>query len=746
MSRPTTGPLGQGLTNAVGMAIAERRLAAEFNRSSHAVIDHRTYVLCSDGDLQEGVAAEACSLAGHLRLGKLIVLYDDNRIQLDGPTSWAFSEDVLGRFDAYGWHTQRIEDGNDIEAISGAIDAAKADDRPSIIAVHTHIGFGSPNKHDSQKAHGSPLGADEVRLTKEAYGWDPDRSFYVPDEAAEVFRRAIGTGRDLVAEWNARLDAYAAAFPAEAGELQRRLSGALPAGWDAALPSYEVGSTAATRNASQDAIQALAAALPELFGGSADLSESNLTDVKANGPDHFEADHAGRNLRFGVREHAMGGIANGIAYHGGFLPYAATFLTFSDYMRGAVRLAALSGLHVTYVWTHDSVGLGEDGPTHQPVEHYAALRAIPDLWFVRPGDANEAVAAWAMAVERPSIADARPGPTGLAFTRQKLPTLPGTREKARDGVRRGGYILREATGSTPELILIGTGSELHLCVAAAEALEADGIATRVVSLPCWERFDAQDAAYRDEVLPPTARRRLSVEAGVSLGWERWVGDEGAILGLDRFGASAPAATIFEAFGFTRSTSPRSGAASRVRGCAAGSACRIRRSATATRAEGSSMRIALAADHAGVEFKRVLLSRLQAAVGDRHELVDLGGDGSDPEDDYPDYAQALGRAIQDGRAERGILICGSGVGASVAANKMRGIRAAICHDTYSAHQGVEHDDMNVLTLGSRVIGLEPALECSLAFLGAEFSGAPRHRRRLGKVLAIEAASMGKPDAD
>jgi len=546
----TTGPLGQGLTNGIGMAIAERRLAAELNRPGHDIIDHRTYVLCSDGDLQEGIASEACSLAGHLRLGKLIALYDDNHIQLDGPTAWAFSEDVLGRFGAYGWHTQRIEDGNDVEAISAAIDAAKADDRPSIIAVRTHIGFGSPNKHDSHKAHGAPLGPDEVRLTKEAYGWDPDRSFYVPDEARALFRRAVDAGRDLVVAWNAGLDAYAAAFPAEAGELQRRLSGALPPGWDAALPTYEVGVQTATRNASQDTIQALAAALPELFGGSADLSESNLTDVKANGPDHFEADHAGRNLRFGVREHAMGGIVNGIAYHGGFLPYAATFLTFSDYMRGAVRLAALSGLHVTYVWTHDSVGLGEDGPTHQPVEHYAALRAIPNLWFVRPGDPNEAVAAWAMAVERTSIAGTEPGPVGIAFTRQKLPTLPGTGERARDGVRRGGYVLREASGGAPELILIGTGSELQLCAAAANALEADGIRTRVVSLPCWERFGAQDPAYRDSVLPPDVRKRVSVEAGVSLGWERWVGDEGAILGLDRFGASAPAATIFEAFGFT----------------------------------------------------------------------------------------------------------------------------------------------------------------------------------------------------
>jgi len=550
----TTGPLGQGISNAVGMAIAERRLAAEFNRPGHTPIDHRTYVICSDGDLQEGVSAEACSLAGHLRLGKLIALYDDNHVQLDGPTALAFSEDVLGRFAAYGWHTQRVEDGNDVAAVSAALDAAEADPRPSIVAVRTHLGYGSPNKQDSQKSHGAPLGADEVRLTKEAYGWDPDRTFYVPDEALAVFRAAIPEGEARVADWEARLAAYAADFPAEAAELRRRLAGRLPDGWDATLPSWEAGTEVATRNASQDAIQALAATLPELFGGSADLSESNLTDVRANGPDHFSADSAGRNLRFGVREHAMGAIANGIAYHGGLLPYAATFLTFSDYMRGAVRLAALAGLHVTYVWTHDSVGLGEDGPTHQAVEHAAALRAIPGLWLVRPGDANEAAAAWALAAERPSLAGAGPGPVALSLTRQKLPTLPGTREGAREGVRRGGYVLRpassEAAGGAPALILIGTGSELSLCHAAAEALEADGIPTRVVSLPCWERFDAQDAAYRESVLPSAVRRRLAVESGVSLGWERYAGDEGAILALDRFGASAPGATVFRAFGFT----------------------------------------------------------------------------------------------------------------------------------------------------------------------------------------------------
>ncbi len=544
----TTGPLGQGLTNAVGMAIAERRLAHEVNRPGHAVIDHRTYVICSDGDLQEGITAEACSLAGHLKLGKITALWDDNRIQLDGPTAWAFTEDVLKRFDAYGWHTQRVDDGNDVAAIAAAIEAANADERPSLIAVRTHIGFGSPNKQDSQKSHGSPLGPDEVRLTKEAYGWDPDLTFHVPDEAGALFREAVGRGRALVADWAAAVDRYAAAFPTEHEALWRRLSGELPDGWDAGLKVYETGSEVATRNASQDAIQALAETLPELFGGAADLSESNLTDVKANGHDHFTADHPGRNLRFGVREHAMGGIANGIAYHGGFLPYAATFLTFSDYMRGAVRIAALSELHVVYVWTHDSVGLGEDGPTHQPVEHYAALRAIPNLWFVRPGDANEAAAAWALAVERPSIAGS--GPVALAFTRQKLPTLAGTDRLAREGVRRGGYVLREAAGGAPELILIGTGSELQLCIAAADALEAEGIPTRVVSLPCWERFEAQDDGYRESVLPADVRQRVTVEMGVTLGWERWAGDAGAIIGLDHYGASAPAGTIFEKFGFT----------------------------------------------------------------------------------------------------------------------------------------------------------------------------------------------------
>ncbi len=539
----TTGPLGQGITNAVGMAIAERRLTAEFNRPGHAIVDHHTYVIASDGDLQEGIASEASSLAGHLRLGKLIVLYDDNGIQLDGPTSMAWSEDRLGRYDAYGWHTQQVDDGNDVAAIERAVQAAIDDDRPSLIAVRTHIGFGSPNKQDSQKAHGAPLGPDEVRLTKEASGWDPDRQFYVPDDALAHVRVAVEDGNARYRDWQVRLQAYGGSYPDLHEAFTRRLEGRLAHDWDRDLKTYALGEEVATRNASQDAIQALAGRVPELFGGAADLSESNLTDVKGQ-PD-FSADEPGRNLRFGVREHAMGGVANGIAYHGGFIPYDATFLTFSDYMRGAVRLSALAGLHVIHVWTHDSVGLGEDGPTHQPVEHYAVMRAIPNLWFVRPGDANETAAAWALAVSR------RGGPVALALTRQKLPTLEGTAEKAREGVARGGYVLRDAPGGgDPDLILIATGSELQLAVAAASALEGDGIRARVVSLPCWETFDLQDGAYRDTVLPPSVRKRVSVEIGVSLGWERWVGDQGAIIGLDHFGASAPAGTIFEHFGFT----------------------------------------------------------------------------------------------------------------------------------------------------------------------------------------------------
>jgi transketolase len=541
----TTGPLGQGFANGVGMAIAQRRLATEFNRPGHRLIDHHVYTICSDGDLQEGISAEAASLAGHLRLGKLVYLYDDNHIQLDGPTAMAFSDRTLERFDSYGWHTARVEDGNDVAAIGAAIEAARVDERPSLIAVRTHIGYGAPTKHDSQKAHGSPLGEEEVRGAKQFYGWDPDKHFFVPEEALGHFRAAVPAGEKLVGEWHEALARYARDYPAEAGQLERRLAGRLPDDWTHSLKTYAIGDGLATRKASSEAINALGAVLPELFGGSADLSESNLTDIDGGGL--LEADQpGGRNIRFGVREHAMGGIANGIALYGGFIPYVGTFLTFSDYMRGSVRLAALTHLRVVYVWTHDSIGLGEDGPTHQPIEQVAALRAMPNLTVIRPSDANEAAAAWICAVESSD------GPTALILTRQKLPILAGTAEKARVGVARGGYVLRDASGAAtrPDLILVGTGSELQLAVAAAETLEKEGIRTRVVSLPCWERFEAQDEAYRESVLPPACRKRVTIEALSPFGWERYAGDEGAIVGIDRFGASAPAEEIFQAFGIT----------------------------------------------------------------------------------------------------------------------------------------------------------------------------------------------------
>jgi transketolase len=537
----TTGPLGQGFANGVGMAIAERRLAEEFNRPGHTVIDHRVFAIVSDGDLQEGIASEAASLAGHLKLGKLIYLWDDNLIQLDGPTSTAWSEDVKKRFDAYGWHTSSVADGNDVASIDAAISAAIKDDRPSLIAVRTVIGFGSPNKAGSQKSHGAPLGPDEVKLTKAAYGADPDATFDVPADVSEFYRGAITSGEALVAAHTKRLLAYATAFPAEAAKLQRRMAGGLPSGWERALPAYELGADSPTRNVSQSSIKALAAVLPELIGGSADLSESNLTDIHEGG--RFTATESGRNISFGVREHAMAAITNGISYHGGLIPFNATFLTFSDYMRGSLRLAALAGLGSIFVFTHDSIGLGEDGPTHQPVEHYAALRAIPNLRFFRPGDPNEAAHAWGAAIER------RSAPTVLAFTRQKLPVLPGSITGAADGVKRGAYVIREASAQAA-VILIATGSEVHLATAAAELLEASGTPTRVVSAPCLELFGDQDAAYRESVLPAGIRARVGIEAGVSLGWDRWTGSDGAIIAMDRFGASAPAPKLFAEFGFT----------------------------------------------------------------------------------------------------------------------------------------------------------------------------------------------------
>ncbi len=541
----TTGPLGQGFATSVGMALAERFLGATFNRPGHDIVDHYTYVLASDGDLMEGISHEAASFAGHQKLGKLICLYDANLISLDGPTALSFTEDVGTRFEAYDWQVQRI-DGMDTAQVDAAIRAAQSDaGRPSIIIAHTHIGYGSPNKQDTSKAHGSPLGEEEVRLTKQAYGWPEDRQFYVPEEALAHFRQALVRGEQWQREWQARFDAYAQAHAADAAALDGAMRGGLPERWDQVLPSYTpADKPIATRVASGQAINALAGSLPLLVGGSADLSESNNTDMKDRGVMSAETP-AGRNIYFGVREHAMGAALNGMAAHGGVIPFAGTFLVFSDYNRPAIRIAALSGFRSIFVFTHDSVGVGEDGPTHQPIEHLAALRAMPKLTVIRPADPNETAMAWKLAVEND-------GPTVLALTRQAVPNLPGTANGASLGVLRGAYVVSDATGAgRPDAIIIATGSEVGLAIEAQELLEGRGVRVRVVSMPCWSRFETQERAYRDEVLPPEVRARISVELGVTMGWRRWVGDDGDCIGIDgRFGASAPAKTVLEKLGFT----------------------------------------------------------------------------------------------------------------------------------------------------------------------------------------------------
>ena len=541
----TTGPLGQGFGTAVGMALAERFLAATFNRPGHDIVDHHTYVLASDGDLQEGISHEAASFAGHQRLSKLIVLYDDNLVQLDGPTGLAFTEDVASRFEAYGWHVQRI-DGMDVEQVASALRSAHDEpERPSIIVARTHIGYGSPNKQDSSKAHGSPLGEEEVRLTKEALGWPADKTFYVPDEALAHFREALARGADAEHDWRVRFNAYAKAYPSEAAQLERALDGRLPDGWDDALPSFSPSDKPiATRVASGQTLNAIADALPLLIGGSADLGESNATELHGKGVMSPETP-AGRNIYYGVREHGMGAALNGMAAHGGVIPYGGTFLVFSDYNRPAVRIAALSRFRSIFVYTHDSVGLGEDGPTHQPIEHHMALRAMPHLRYIRPADPNETAIAWKAALEYH-------GPTALALTRQAVPNLEGTANGGARGLLRGAYVVSEAAGSgRPDAIIIATGSEVGIAVEAQKLLLDHGVRARVVSMPCWSLFEEQDEAYCDEVLPPEITARVSVEAGVTLGWSRWVGDAGASIGIDgRFGASAPGATVLEKLGFT----------------------------------------------------------------------------------------------------------------------------------------------------------------------------------------------------
>jgi transketolase len=540
----TTGPLGQGVGNAVGMAIAETQLAARFNRLGHDIVRHHTYFLASDGDLMEGLSHEACSLAGHLRLGRLIGFYDDNRITIDGSTDLALSDDVTRRFEAYGWHVQRVADANDLVALDAAILAARQETaRPSLIVVRSHIGFGSPHKQDTADAHGAPLGTEEVQAAKRTLGWPTLEPFHVPPEALSHWRTAGAHGAALEADWRARFAAYRTAHPELAAELERRVAGALPDGWDDALPVFGPRDAMATRAASGKVINAIAPRLPELIGGSADLTGSNNTDIK--GAPAFSAEcREGRNLHFGVREHAMGAILNGIALHRGFIPYGGTFLVFSDYFRPAMRVAALSHLRPIYVLTHDSIGLGEDGPTHQPIEHLAALRAIPNVTVIRPADPTEVAEAWRAAIRHAG------GPVALVLTRQKVPVVDRTRYAPADGLHRGGYVLADAASGEPDVILMGTGSEVELVLGAYERLRADGIAARAVSVPSLELFARQPPAYRDAVLPPAVTARVAVEAGSPQPWARWVGDRGVILGIERFGASAPYQRIYQELGLT----------------------------------------------------------------------------------------------------------------------------------------------------------------------------------------------------
>jgi transketolase len=540
----TTGPLGQGFANGVGMAMAERHLAAVFNRPGHEVIDHYTYAICSDGDLMEGVASEAASLAGHLRLGKLIYFWDDNSITIEGSTDLAFSEDVLKRFEAYGWHTSRVEDANDLEAIDQAVRAARADPRPSMIGVRSIIAYGSPGKSGTAEAHGSPLGEDEVVRTKENLGWPTREAFWVPEEALRHMRGQAGAWREARASWERRWSSYRDAHPQEAERLLMSLEARLPRGWDAELPTYSANDKPiATRVASGQALNAIAARVPWLLGGSADLAPSNNTLLK--GQDAFAAQsYGGRNLHFGVREHGMGSVMNGMSLHGGVRPYGGTFLIFSDYMRPAVRLASLMRQPVIYVFTHDSVGLGEDGPTHQPIEQLAALRAIPGLIDIRPADPAETVEAWRFAVTN------RDAPVFLALTRQAVPHLDRERYAGAEGLRRGAYVLAEAEGGEPEAILIASGSEVAVALAARETLQEEGIRARVVSMPSWALFDRQPREYREQVLPPSVAARVAVEASSEAGWHRWVGSGGEIVAIGRFGASAPAKQIFDELGFT----------------------------------------------------------------------------------------------------------------------------------------------------------------------------------------------------
>lgn len=537
----TTGPLGQGFGMGVGMALAERFLAQTYNRPSLNVVDHYTYAIVSDGDLMEGVASEAASLAATLGLGKLIYLYDDNHISIEGGTELAFTEDAMARFTAYGWHTQKVADGNDLEAMAQAVDAAKAEtERPSIIAVRTHIGYGSP-KIDTSGVHGEPLGAEALETTRKTLGCSPN-SFCIPQEALKFFRAGQKRGMEQQEAWQKTFARYSKEYPELAARLQDELAGVLPSGWDSEVPVFEAGEKIATRAASGKVLNALALKVPNLVGGSADLAPSTKTLIAGSGDMRANQEPGGRNIHFGVRELGMGAVVNGMALHGGVIPYGATFFVFSDYMRPALRLSAIMGCHSIWVFTHDSIGVGEDGPTHQPVEQLMSLRLMPGFTVMRPAEGNETAAAWRVAMKH------KHGPVALILTRQKLPCLDPEAHPIAKGVAKGAYVLTDCDG-TPELILMATGSEVTLALAAAEKLASKGVLVRVVSMPCWEIFEAQDKEYQDKVLPPKVTARLAIEAGVSLGWERWVGSQGAVIGVDRFGESAPGPMVMDKLGF-----------------------------------------------------------------------------------------------------------------------------------------------------------------------------------------------------
>jgi len=537
----TTGPLGQGFGMGVGMALAERFLAQTYNRPDYEVIDHYTYAIVSDGDLMEGVASEAASLAATLGLGKLIYLYDDNHISIEGGTELTFTEDAMARFEAYGWHTQKVADGNDLEAMARAVEAAKAEtERPSIIAVRTHIGYGSP-KIDTSGVHGEPLGAEALETTRKTLGCSPD-SFCIPQEALKFFRAGQKRGMEQQEAWQKTFARYSKEYPDLAARLQDELAGVLPSGWDSEVPEFAAGEKIATRAASGKVLNALATKVPNLVGGSADLAPSTKTLIAGSGDMRANQEPGGRNIHFGVRELGMGAVVNGMALHGGVIPYGATFFVFSDYMRPALRLSAIMGCHSIWIFTHDSIGVGEDGPTHQPVEQLMSLRLMPGFTVLRPAEGNETAAAWRVAMKH------KHGPVALILTRQKLPCLDPEAYPIAKGVAKGAYVLKDCDG-TPELILMATGSEVTLALAAAEKLASKGLLVRVVSMPCWEIFEAQDREYRDKVLPPKVTARLAIEAGVTLGWERWVGSQGAVIGVDRFGESAPGPLVMDKLGF-----------------------------------------------------------------------------------------------------------------------------------------------------------------------------------------------------